>query len=86
MNNPKLTNGLLIALLSLNFILFLGWAATNHRHHHKNYASGWMRRGGGERHNHYFAYHRGCRSWHENFRGSREGSRHHFREDSSTPQ
>lgn len=39
MNNPKLTNGLLIAVIALNFIFLIGsFCKSMHHHHHNMYA------------------------------------------------
>ena len=40
MNNPKLTNVLLIALVVVNCFLLIGWAAG--RHHHRMREKMWM--------------------------------------------
>ena len=55
MNNPKLTNVLLIALIVLNGLLLLGWHMQSHHRHHHQFSYG---RFHGERRR-YFAFHHG---------------------------
>jgi hypothetical protein len=79
MNNPKITNVLLIALIALNSLFLLGWAVSSHHRHHEMCMRGNFRmhhgHGGG------WAFHRGRGAYGEdNFRGFRHGHHRNFGE------
>ncbi|HTB07177.1 MAG TPA: hypothetical protein VK806_09515 [Bacteroidia bacterium] len=56
MNNPKLTNILLIALIVINGLLLLGWHMQSHRRHHHQFS---YERFHGEHGGRSWAFHRG---------------------------
>jgi hypothetical protein len=73
MNNPKLTNILLIVLIACNILFFAGAHFARHHHrHHNNYSRNDFR---GREHGSFGRFHRGFEAYRGNYGGFHGGFR-----------
>jgi len=72
MNNPKLTNILLIGVIVCNVLFFAGMHFSMRQHHHRNYCSSGFR---GRMHGSFGRFHRGFEAYRGNYGGFHGGFR-----------
>ncbi len=76
MNNPKLTNILLIVLIACNVLFFAGMHFARHHRQHKDFSYNNFR---GREHGSFGRFHRGFEAYRGNYGGFHGGFRNHYR-------